>query len=315
MRINSFFKLVEIQTKLASVIPFSLGVIYSVYRFKSFNLNNFILMFISLITFDMATTAINNYFDYKRAVKKHGYNYELHNAIVKYSLKESAVIITISLLLLCAVTFGFLLYLNTNILVLILGVISFAVGIFYTYGPLPISRMPLGEVFSGIFMGFVIVFLAVYINAGEGLMNLEYINGILTLNMNLKEIIYIFLYSVPTINCIANVMLANNICDIEDDKENKRYTLPIYVGKENALKIFKALYYLIYIDLVILILLRVVPVVSIITLLTIILVKGNIKQFFKIQTKKDTFALSVKNMIIVNVTQIIAIGSAIAFTL
>ena len=34
---------------------------------------------------------------------------------------------------------------------------------------------------------------------------------------------------------VANIMLANNNCDMEDDFINRRLTLSIYLGKENAL--------------------------------------------------------------------------------
>lgn len=243
MSLKSFLKLVEIQTKVASIVPFLLGTVYSIYRFSSFNIKNFILMLISLLSIDMATTAINNYFGYKKANKKYGYNYEKHNAIVSYNLKESTVRIVIFSLLFIATLFGVLLFLNTDIIVLILGAISFMVGIFYTYGPLSISGMPLGEIFSGFFMGFIIVFISSYIHIFEyKIVDLSIINGILNININIIEIIYIFLLSTPTVNGIANIMLANNICDIEDDIENKRYTLPIYIGKNKALNLFKILY-------------------------------------------------------------------------
>ena len=81
MSLTNFFKFVEIQTKLASMIPFILGTLYSLYRYKSFNLKNFIIMGISLLAFDMATTAINNYIDYKKALNND--SYENKNEIVK----------------------------------------------------------------------------------------------------------------------------------------------------------------------------------------------------------------------------------------
>ena len=93
MGLISFLKLVEIRTKVASMIPFVLGTLYTVYRFDEFKLKNFILMFVALLAFDMATTAINNYMDFKRAKKTSGYNYEDHNAIVKYGLKNSTVLL------------------------------------------------------------------------------------------------------------------------------------------------------------------------------------------------------------------------------
>ena len=63
MDIKSFLKLVEIQTKVASVIPYLLGTFYVLYRYENFNLKNAIIMFLSMIIFDMTTTVINNYID------------------------------------------------------------------------------------------------------------------------------------------------------------------------------------------------------------------------------------------------------------
>ena len=312
MSLASFLKLVEIPTKVASVIPFALGTLYSVYRFGRFNPRNFIILFIALISFDMVTTAINNYYDYKKAHKTHGYGYESHNAIVRYNLKESTVLFTIFSLLAVASVFGFLLFLNTTPVTLLLGALSFAVGILYSFGPIPISRTPLGEMLSGLFMGFIIVFISIYAHVYDmGFVNLAFEGSMLGLSFNLKEVLYIFLLSIPTVNGIANIMLANNICDIEDDLENRRYTLPIYVGREKALLIYKALYYIAYIDLIILLVLGITPVTTVLTLLTFIPVNRNIRSFYENQSKKDTFILAVKNFLIINAVQVLAIGSAL----
>ena len=301
MRMRSFLKLVEIQTKVASMTPFLLGSIFAFFRYKQFNVGNFALMLISLLSFDMVTTAINNYIDYKKANKTYGYGYEKHNAIVRDNLKESTVIAVIVILLGIAIAFGILLFLNTSPLVLAVGIISFAVGIFYTFGPIPISRMPLGEIFSGFFMGFVIIFLSIYIHIVDlGLFELSIASGTLKLNINLYELLVLFLVALPATLGIANIMLANNICDIEDDLENKRYTLPIYIGKAKALKLFKILYYIAFIDIAVLLLLGILPLIAIPTLLTIIPVRKNIDIFMKLQTKKDTFVAAVKNFIIIN---------------
>jgi len=309
MSFKSFLKLVEIPTKVASVIPFLLGTVYALYRFDSFNIKNFIIMVISLLSFDMATTAINNYFDYKKAKKLDSYGYNIHNAIVRDNLTEGSVISVICVLITLAIVFGFLLFLNTDIIILILGVISFLVGIFYSFGPIPISRTPFGEVFSGIFMGFIITFIAIYIHIVDlNIIKLAYNNGILAINVNVKEMLYIFLISVPAINSISNIMLANNICDREDDIVDKRYTLAVYVGTKRALTIYKAIYYLIYIDIIVLLILGVYPLISVITILTLIPVYKNIKIFYEKQTKKDTFILAVKNFVIINLVQVLQIG-------
>ena len=258
-------------------------------------------MFGSLFIFDMFTTALNNYLDYKRAVKKQGYNYEKHNAIVKYNLTETSVLITIAVLFSLATALGIVLFFNTNIIVLIVGMLSFLVGICYSFGPVPISRTPLGEVFSGFFMGFVILFLATFVHIYDlDIINLNFESFKLYFYIDIVEVLCIFLLSLITVCCIANIMLANNICDIEDDIENRRYTLPIYIGKERALWLFKAIYYFAFADIILLVILKIIPPICIVALLIFIPVSRNIKLFYAVQTKKDTFDLSVKNFLMMS---------------
>lgn len=291
MALKNFLEFVEIRTKVASFIPFLLGAVFSLYRYGSFNWKNFHLMLVSLLSIDMATTAINNYIDYKKT-----------NAAVTYQMDENTAKRIIILLLSAAVTFGLLLFINTDIVVLILGAVSFTVGVFYTYGPLPISRMPLGEVFSGFFMGFVIIFLSVYINAlDQKLVQVFLDRAVLSINLKIAEIIYIFLFSIPAVNGIANIMLANNICDMENDAKNRRYTLPVYLGKERALKLFKYLYLITYLDLLLAIALKIVPVYTAATLITALPVHKNIEKFARNTEKNRTFVLAVRNFIMINV--------------
>lgn len=302
MRASSFLKLVEIQTKVASIIPFLIGTFYTIYHYNSFILKNFLFMFISLLCIDMATTAVNNYQDYKKANVKLGYGYESHNAIVRDKLSENSVKAVIFILLSIAIIFGFLLYLNTNIIVLIIGVISFIIGIIYSYGPVPISRTPLGELFSGITMGFLIPFLAIYVHVYDnGIIVLAMDGSFISVGINMLDLLYIILMSFPAVIGIGDIMLANNICDIEDDIKNNRHTLPIYIGKERALKVFNISYYLAYLALLVLIVIKVIPYISILALGTFILVKKHIRSFNEYQSKKDTFVLAVQNFVIMNI--------------
>lgn len=305
LTINKFFELVEIKTKLASMIPFFLGTLYALYRYKSFSLANFIVMFISLLTFDMATTAINNYIDHTKAKNNSAENSLTH----KYGINESKVLLIIFILITIAVTAGVILTLNTNIVVLLIGVISFVIGIFYTFGPVPISRMPLGEAFSGFFMGFIILFLSVYIHiCNTNIITFAYKSNILSMSINVIEIIIIFLVSIPAICCIANIMLANNICDVEEDIQNNRFTLPYYIGKPMALKLFKSLYYISYFDILVLVMFKVLPLESLLIFLTFKIVYKNIKLFEKKPVKSENFIIAIKNFVLINASQIIIIG-------
>ena len=67
MTLAIFLELVEIRTKLASLFPFLLGVLYAGYYFEAFNPINTVLFFVAMLVFDMATTAINNTMDYVKA--------------------------------------------------------------------------------------------------------------------------------------------------------------------------------------------------------------------------------------------------------
>jgi 1,4-dihydroxy-2-naphthoate octaprenyltransferase len=95
-------------------------------------------------------------------------------------------------------------------------------------------------------------------------------------------------------------MLANNTSDLEDDVVNNRFTLPYYLGKENALNLFKWMYYIAFIDIVILIILGILPLISLLILAVFIPVQKNIKKFKEKQTKKDTFVVSVQNHFLIS---------------
>src|SRR5690606_4453838 len=234
MSIRTFLKLVEIQTKLASLFPFAVGLLFVIYKFNELKPLNTIIFFCSMFIFDLTTTAINNYMDYKKASSKEYRNEK--NIIGIKAIPERLVRNTIITLLAIATMLGIWLVWRTDITVLFIGILCFAIGIFYTYGPIPLSRMPLGELFSGVTMGLGITFLTVYINAfDKGIVNFFFNGAISTVQVNYMSLIEIIWISLPCVFTIANVMLANNICDLEEDVINKRYTLPYYIGKRNAI--------------------------------------------------------------------------------
>lgn len=296
MNIKSFLKLVEIQTKLASLLPLLLGTIYALLRFESFSLPKFLVMLFSLLCIDMATTAVNNYMDFKKAVKKQGFGYEMHNAIVRDQLTEAQVVITITVLLLLAASGGLLLVYLTDYFVLVLGAVSLAAGLLYSAGPVPISRTPFGEIFSGGFMGLLIPFIAIYIQVPSGeLINWSISWQQISLTANWQELLWIALITWPAAAGIANIMLANNICDLEDDIANRRYTLPTYIGIKKALIVFRVLYYSGYAAVIPLILFGVASWPFAIYYLSIIPVEKNIRVFMHKQSKQETFVIAVKN--------------------
>jgi len=300
MGIKSFLKLVEIQTKVASLIPYLIGVAFTLYRYGRFEPILLGLFFASMICVDMATTAINNFMDYKRAAHRSGYNYESHNAIVKDGLSDRQVITTIVGLLFIGGVFGLLLFLKTDLIVLFIGLVASFIGVIYSFGPIPISRTPFGEIASGVLMGGFIFFITVYIEIFEqGFIHLYLSGPVIHLEVNMIELIIIAVVAMPLVLMIANIMLANNICDIEDDVINRRYTLPYFIGRKYALLLFELLYGLAYLFILVGILMGWLPITCLLVMLTAVPVAKGLKVFKQSQTKEKTFVIAVKNLVII----------------
>ena len=58
---------------------------------------------------------------------------------------------------------------------------------------------------------------------------------------------------------------------------------------------------------------KVLPIISLLVLLVFIPINKNIKLFYTVQSKKDTFVLAVKNFVLLNVTYIFTILLGILF--
>ncbi len=305
MNLKQFLEFVEIRTKLASLLPFIFGsvyVLYDDYSTKGFDYINFVLMFLSLIFIDMSTTAINNYIDYK---KSNINDYKVKENVIGSQKIELAVGRNIIIkMLLLGIVFGLALTIRTNFVVLVIGVIAFVAGVTYTYGPTPISRTPYGEVVSGFMMGFVILFLSVYVHEME-MINLILLNSRVLIEIDYIAVAKIFLISVPFVLTIGNIMLANNICDLEMDRKNNRLLLPHYIGKEKAVSIFSMNYYIIYGAIIISILAGVMHSLTIVIFATLPIVIKNIKIFKKEQVKSKTFVCAVKNLMIIGGSYIV----------
>ncbi|MBU9721662.1 MULTISPECIES: 1,4-dihydroxy-2-naphthoate polyprenyltransferase [Bacillaceae] len=299
MSFSTFLKLVEIQTKIASVFPFLVGSLFVYYRYDTFNLLTTFIFFCSMLLFDLTTTAINNYMDYRKATTD-TYRRE-RNIIGQKQIPEWLVITTILSLLVVATGLGLWLVALTDLIVLFIGMACFAIGILYTFGPIPLSRMPLGEAFSGGAMGFGIIFLVVYVNAyDQGIAQFIWEGQQISFYANIVLLFEIALISIPSMLTIANLMLANNICDLEEDIANHRFTLPYYLGKRWSLVLFNFLYVVSFLSIVAAVVLNILPPVMLLSLFIIYPVYSLVRKFNAKQVKSETFEVAVKNLVLVN---------------
>ncbi|SFK63813.1 1,4-dihydroxy-2-naphthoate octaprenyltransferase [Marinilactibacillus piezotolerans] len=310
MAAKTFLDLVEIKTKLASLFPFLLGLLFTIYYFQVFNLTNSLIFFVAMLLFDMATTAINNLMDYQKA-KAAGYKEEV-NIIGQTKLSEKLVIYLILSMLTLASLLGIVLVIRTSLLLLFIGGLCFLIGIFYTFGPVPISRMPLGEVISGLTMGFGIFFIIAFVNVDNSLLlDLSLRLPEFNISGNLWSLLIIFFVSLPTVFLIANIMLANNLCDLEQDISNHRYTLPYYIGRKTGVQLFNLLVYAAYLVIVISVLTGWLHPLLLLVLLTLIPIHKNLATFNQAQIKEKTFIVSIKNLVLFSGAEVILLGISV----
>lgn len=283
---NRFLDYVEIKTKITSLFAFLMTIGILLYKKWPIDWKSTLVFFIAMFIFDMATTAINNYIDTKTNDQQLQFK------------RKAALIIIYGLVGISALLGLYLVYL-TDILILFIGGLCFLCGILYTYGPIPISRLPFGEIISGIFYGLFIPLILIYINTDQDtFVTYSLAKGILSLDINIVNLLYLALFSVPLVCGTANIMLANNICDLEKDIQVKRFTLPFYL-REKALYLFAGIYYLTYVSVIMMVLVKLLSPLCLVMILTIIPVQKNIQTFFKEQDKRTTFIVAIKNYLLI----------------
>ena len=285
--LDKFLNFIEIRTKITSIFVFSMAIGYLLYQEQRIDWKLTIIFFASMILFDFTTTAINNYIDSKSNQQE-----------LQFHRKTALVIIY----LLFGLSAGLGLYLAylTDAVILLVGGICFLCGVFYTYGPIPISRQPLGEIISGMFYGLCIPFILLYINMPVGtFLTLDLSVQTISVTLQVKPILSLVLFAMIPFCTTANIMLANNICDLEKDIKVKRHTLPYYIGRKRALFLFQSLYYLTYVAMIGMVIVKMIPFISLFALLTVYFVQKNIDIFFKEQIKTHTFIISIKNYVII----------------
>jgi len=287
MRMNvfrRFYEYAELPTKIASHLPFFITLAYCFFLRSSIDIKGSILFYIAMLLFDLSVTMINNYID-DRETGEHKY----FSKPLMLAMIVAGVLPSVFIGLYLSWIYGWAFFLA--------GVFCFVVGVGYTFGPAPISRSPYGELFSGLTQGFVLPFLIMEINApGIVVITLDGWNA--AVRLDLRGLVMFALAAAPVALCISNIMLANNIRDIETDKAN-RYTMARHIGRENALRLYEALYVLVYIIVIAASIAGAIPLLCLLVPFTAIPVFRNVRRFREENQKPETFILTVRNFIII----------------
>ncbi|MBO0428429.1 prenyltransferase [Vagococcus fluvialis] len=292
MTLKIFAELVELKAKTASIFPFLMGFLYSWYHYNQIYWGNMLIFFISMVLFNMAVDIMDNYMDYHNATDVHDYKHET-NIIGRENLSLSLVRNMMWGFIIVSALMGIYLASQTSWVILWLGMFSYAMGIFYSAGPKPLSSLPVGEVTSGLTMGVVIPLICVYLN----------IYDIVSFDWHL--IGSVTMMSLPAAFSIANLMLANNTCDVEEDILNNRHTLVSYIGNKKAVTLFQILVIATFVAATISVIFKIVPLTLLLLWAIFPKVWQNTKAYSKEQIKTKTFPLAIKNLAMVVAVQVV----------
>lgn len=292
MSVKVFFELVEMKAKTASVLPFLIGLCYSYYHYGTLNLGYVALYFIAMFIFNMAVDILDNYNDYHNATDVHDYK-EKTNIIGRENLSVRLLFWLMTGMILFSAGLGIWLATQVGWPLFWMGLFCYLVGIFYSSGPKPLSSLPLGEVFSGLTMGVMISLICVYLNAFE------------SFHWQFWEVLSIVIIALPNTMWIANLMLANNICDLEEDRKNNRHTLVHYLGKEKSLLLFIGLNSIALISLGLSVWLNLAPKTVLLSYFIVPFIWKQTKTFLQKQEKEETFICAVKILAVGSVIQVL----------
>lgn len=212
--LNIWWRLMRPHTLTASFVPVLVGTAMAIID-HSIHFALFAAMFIASIMIQAATNMLNEYFDYIRGLDTEE-SVGIGGTIVRDGIPPSVVRNLAIAFYAISVLIGVYICMESSWWVALAGSLSILVSYLYNAGPKPIAYTPFGELFSGLFMGPVIIMIAYFIQAGE--LSLHYM--LLSLSVGLL---------------IGAINMSNNIRDLDGDKEHGRKTLAILLGRPRAI--------------------------------------------------------------------------------
>lgn len=210
-------------TWAASVCPAIFGIVYCGLKGYGLSIWRMLMLVAACILLQSSVNTLNDYVDFVKGTDSEEDNVsEDDSAIIYGHLDPKKVLILGIIYMLAGILAGVIASVGAGPAPLIVGVIGGLVLMAYSFGPFPVSYSPLGEVVSGTVMGGMIPMGITA--AATGSIKPE-----------------VLIWSLPLIIGIALIMMSNNGSDIEKDKQAGRRTLPVLLGREHTVTLFRIL--------------------------------------------------------------------------
>jgi 1,4-dihydroxy-2-naphthoate octaprenyltransferase len=203
-------------TLTASFIPVLIGSALAWRTTGHLRVMLLVAMLMASILIQAATNMFNEYFDYVGGLDT-SESVGISGAITQDGVSPEIILRAAVATLVVATLLGVYICASSSWWLAPIGVFCMLIGYLYGGGPHPISATPFGEIFSGGFMGSGIILLSCFIQQ-------KFVSGL------------DLLVSIPSAILIGAILTANNIRDLEGDREHGRRTLAIVLGHERAVR-------------------------------------------------------------------------------
>ena len=216
------FRLAAPHSWLAAIYPALFGELYCLLAGDVLSLGTGAALLGACVLMQSAVNTLNDYFDFVKGADSADDCVEVSDAVLVYEhiAPKQALALGIGYLA-AAVLLALPVILSAGPAPFLVGVIGAAAVLAYSGGAVSISYLPVGELVSGVVMG--------------GLIPLGIVADVRgTLDAAVMAA------ALPFIMGIGLIMMTNNICDIEKDRRVRRCTLPVLLGRQKAVRCYRA---------------------------------------------------------------------------
>jgi 1,4-dihydroxy-2-naphthoate polyprenyltransferase len=219
--VAEWFRLARPFSLTASAVPVLFGTALALGD-GAFAWGPFLAMLFGSLLIQAATNMFNEFYDERRGLDVAG-AVGIAGSIVQGRMHAQAVLLGALFCYTVALFLGIYLVVLGGWSILVLGCLSALGGYLYSAGPRPIAYTPASEAAVFLFMGILIVVIA-YAVQDPGSFPLR-----------------VPLAALPIGGPVAAILLANNIRDMGSDRRGGRRTLPIVLGREVGVLIYRIL--------------------------------------------------------------------------
>ncbi|MDQ3794054.1 MAG: prenyltransferase, partial [Actinomycetota bacterium] len=236
---KEWFRLARPFSLTASAVPVLFGTALALAD-GAFAWGPFLAMLFGSLLIQAATNMFNEFYDERRGLDT-ATAVGIAGTIVRGRMHARAVLLGALFCYTVALFLGIYLVVVGGWEILVLGCLSALGGYLYSAGPRPIAYTALSEVAVFLFMGILIVVIAYAVQDPGSFPP------------------YVPLAALPIGGPVAAILLANNLRDMRSDRRGGRRTLPIVLGREIGILVYRALLLEAYVAVAALMALRVVP--------------------------------------------------------